>query len=65
MKNKPDGCDLCEDNTGPLYLHARCHMSAPLQASMENGVLTLRCYIPECGRIVTQLKVTGIEKPGN
>lgn len=58
----PDGCDLCEDNQGPMYMHARCHMTAPLQASMEGGVLTLRCYLPECQRIVCQLKVTDIVK---
>jgi hypothetical protein len=56
----PDGCDLCEDNKGPLFLHARCHLTAPLQASMEDGVLTLRCYIPECGRVVAKFKVTDI-----
>jgi hypothetical protein len=58
-------CDLCGDNHGPTFLHARCHMTAPLQASMEHGVLTLRCYLPECQRIVAQLKVTEIVKePG-
>lgn len=56
----PDGCDLCEDNNTPLYLHSRCHMTAPLQASMEHGVLTLRCYVPECGRIVARFKVTDV-----
>jgi len=27
---------------------------------MEDGVLTLRCYLPEYRRIVAQLKVTDI-----
>lgn len=60
----PDGCDLCDgkENHGPLHLHSRCHMTAPLQASMEHGVLTLRCYIPECGRIVAKFKVTDVVK---
>lgn len=56
----PNGCVLCEDNHGPMYLHAKCHLTAPLQASMEHGVLTLRCYIPECGRVVARLQVTDI-----
>lgn len=28
-------CDLCDD-AGPLYLHARCHLTAPLKAAMED-----------------------------
>jgi hypothetical protein len=55
-----DGCDLCDDNRGPMYLHARCHMTAPLQASLEGSVLTLRCYLPDCRRIVAQMRVTEI-----
>lgn len=54
-----DGCDLCGDNTGPMLLHARCHMTAPLQASIEDGILTLRCYLPNCRRVVTQMHVVG------
>lgn len=53
-------CDLCEDNAGPVFVHQRCHMTAPLQASLENGVLTLSCYVPECRRIVVQMRVTEI-----
>lgn len=49
-------CDLCDD-AGPLYLHARCHLTAPLKAAMEDGVLTLSCYIPECSRIVAKFKI--------
>jgi hypothetical protein len=52
-----DGCDLCSDNKGPMFLHARCHMTAPLQASIEDGILTLRCYLPNCRRVVTQMPV--------
>lgn len=55
-----DGCDLCDDNRGPMHLHARCHLSAPLMASLEGGVLTLRCYLPACGRVVTQMRVVEI-----
>jgi hypothetical protein len=52
-------CDLCGDNS-PVYLHSRCHLTAPLQASLEDGILTLRCYIPECQRIVARFKVTDV-----
>lgn len=55
-------CELCHDpKTGEpeeMYLHARCHMSAPLQASYKDGILVLRCYIPECSRVVAQFKVS-------
>ncbi len=44
-------CELCSDQ-GPLILLPRCHLTAPLQASYADGVLTLRCYVPECHRIV-------------
>jgi len=55
-------CDLCHDvETGKpeeMFLHARCHMTAPLQVSYKDGVLTLRCYIPECRRLVGEFKVS-------
>ena len=40
-------CDLCLDRVGapqgmPLGLHAKCHLTAPLQASLEAGVIILR-----------------------
>jgi hypothetical protein len=57
--NEPH-CDLCGDrDRGPdvLQLRARCHLTAPLQATLEDGVLTLRCYLPECGRVVARLRV--------
>lgn len=59
---KATDCDLCGDNEGPKFLHARCHMTAPLQASLEDGVLTLRCYIPGCQRVVARLRVTEVLK---
>lgn len=55
----PDGCDLCDD-AGPLFVHQRCHPTAPLRAIIEDSVLTLRCYVPECGRVVGKFKVTDI-----
>lgn len=52
-------CDLCADQPSDdvLYLHARCHMTAPLQASREGETLILRCYIPECRREVARFSV--------
>lgn len=50
-------CELCSDNKGPFHLHARCHFTAPLRASIENGILTLSCYIPECSRVVASFRV--------
>lgn len=59
-KSLVDGCDLCDDNRGPMYLHGRCHMTAPLEASLEGDILTLRCYVPECRRIVARMRVAEI-----
>lgn len=53
-------CDLCGDNEAPLVLHARCHFTAPLQATLEGNILTLSCYIPECARVVTRFEVARI-----
>lgn len=50
------GCDLC-GSTGPLHLSGRCHPTAPLRAELAGGVLTLRCYVPECGREVGRFAV--------
>lgn len=50
------GCDLCGDF--PVALVARCHPTAPLRVAMpEPGVLVLYCYLPECNREVTRLKL--------
>lgn len=62
LPNLP-GCDLCGDNVGPTQLRARCHLTAPLQAEFEDGVLTLRCYVPECRRVVARLRVAKVEVP--
>lgn len=50
-------CDLCGDNAAPQHLHARCHLTAPLRAELEAGVLTLYCYHPACNRVVTRMPV--------
>lgn len=50
-------CDLCAD-TGPVYLHARCHLSAPLSARLEpDGTLILACYVPDCRREIARFRV--------
>ena len=62
-KNKPAGCDLCSDNTGPMHVRSRCHMTAPLRAEIWDGVITLFCYVPTCNRVVSQMRITAIEVP--
>jgi hypothetical protein len=51
----PEACDLCGDADGALFLHARCHPTAPLRARKEGDVLILSCYLPTCGREVVRL----------
>ena len=53
-------CNLCGDNKAPLHIGARCHMTAPLQATLAGGVLTLRCYLPQCRREVVRFQVVAI-----
>lgn len=57
-------CELCSDNSIPevLVLNGRCHMTAPLQATLEGNVLILRCYIPECRREVGRFIVQKVTK---
>ena len=40
-----------------LFLHSRCHPTAPLRAEKSGNLLTLRCYLPECGRVVARLQL--------
>ena len=54
-------CEMCGDNDQPIFLHARCHLTAPLKASIENGILNLRCYVPDCLRVVAKFKIDRIE----
>lgn len=49
------GCDLCGDAASELFLRARCHPTAPLRAVKDGASLTLRCYVPECDRVVAVL----------
>lgn len=57
VKTKKLGCDLCGDNTPPIHLHAKCHLTAPLRAEIDKGMLTLYCYLPECNRVVARFKI--------
>lgn len=50
-------CEFCGD-TGPLVLVGRCHPTAPLRAVLDNGILTLRCYLPECDRVVARFQAS-------
>lgn len=53
---KPASCDLCGDQ-GPLLLHAKCHLTAPLKVTLDGDTLIVACYLPECGREVARFKV--------
>lgn len=55
---EPIGCDLCGDATSQMFLRARCHPTAPLRAVLEDDVLTLRCYLPDCDREVVHFDFT-------
>jgi hypothetical protein len=56
MADEMKGCDLCGDF--PVELRAKCHPTAPLRVELtEQGELILYCYLPDCNRIVTRLKV--------
>ena len=58
-----DRCELCGDVDGALFLHARCHPSAPLRARKEGRVLILSCYVPSCGREVVRLRLDEDGRP--
>ncbi len=49
-------CDLCGDQ-GPLVLHARCHLTAPLAVELNGDELILRCYLPTCRREVGRFRI--------
>ena len=49
------GCALCGDKDGALFLHARCHLTAPLSARIDGDWLILSCYLPACRREVVRL----------
>lgn len=56
----PPKCDLCNDAPATpeaFFLHAACHLAAPLQVSREADVLVLRCYVPECHRLVGRFRL--------
>ncbi len=53
-------CDLCSDQ-GPLFLHARCHLTAPLEVELNGDELILRCYLPTCRREVGRFRIV---RPG-
>lgn len=57
---KPTSCELCGGNASPMYLHARCHLSAPLEAVLTGDVLELRCYLPSCNRLVAKMRIAEI-----
>lgn len=63
MTTSEPKCDLCGDQPEKLDLRARCHLTAPLAATLYDGVLTLSCYVPECGRPVARFRVSDPDEP--
>jgi hypothetical protein len=59
-------CDLCGQEGDVVVLHGKCHFLAPLKAELDTktNVLTLRCYVPECAKIVAQFEVKEIRRRG-
>jgi hypothetical protein len=51
-------CELCGDQ--PVVLRAKCHFTAPLRAVLDNNRLELRCYVPECDKLVIAFRVEEI-----
>lgn len=48
-------CEVCGDN-GPLFLHARCHIGAPVEVMLVGGdTLVVRCS--ECNREAGRFRV--------
>jgi hypothetical protein len=58
MPAAPRNCELCGNQPEILHLHARCHLTAPLRAELEDNTLSLFCYLPECNRKVASFKLT-------
>lgn len=52
-------CELCGD-TEKLEAHGKCHPTAPVRAVLENGIMTLRCYVPSCDRLIAKFKVEDV-----
>jgi len=50
----PHQCDQCGDDSS-LYLHSRCHTSAPTWAVLTGDVLTLECA--RCQKVITRFRV--------
>lgn len=57
----PRPCEFCETEDA-AFLHARCHLTAPLKAELHGHILILRCYIPECAREVARFNVNAFDE---
>lgn len=63
MADQPK-CEMCDDQ-GPLLLRARCHLTAPLSAELDDDTLVLRCYVPDCAKEVARFKIVRITWESN
>lgn len=66
---KKPSCAECGDDSSVLWLHAACHLNAPLRLLFRpsfhgQGLLSLSCYIPDCSRPVHDFAVREISLEG-
>lgn len=54
-------CEFCDEVNGEMFLHAKCHIAAPLEVSVVDGWLIIRCYLPDCGKEVARFKLANEE----
>ncbi len=58
-------CEMCHTPDGDpevIFLHARCHMSAPSRVRIEGSVgkeqyLVVACYLPDCKREIARFRI--------
>jgi hypothetical protein len=56
-------CEFCGDVSEAMFLHARCHPTAPLMVRKEGDTLILSCYLPDCAREVARFQLAKAEEP--
>lgn len=54
---KDEKCAICANPA--MYIHAKCHITAPLFAMIEGNKLTLGCY--ECKKELATMTLTGLK----
>ena len=54
MKRALSHCERC-DNTGPMYVHSRCHPNVPTWAILTGELLSIQCAY--CKRVIVRFRV--------